>query len=167
MCVSALHFRILISVRTADAIRRYVETMVDCGYDYFLAYDHVLGADTTNRPGWTGYTKDNIFHEIFTLFGYVAALAPDLELVSSVVILPQRQTALVAKQAAADRHSDRREVPARRRRRLERGRVRGARRGLQHPRPRARGADRAAARLWTEPGDHLARRVRYHHRGRD
>jgi probable F420-dependent oxidoreductase len=83
-----------------DAIRRYVETVVYCGYDYFLAYDHVLGADPANRPGWTGYTKDNVFHEIFTLFGYVAALAPDLELVSSVVILPQRQTALVAKQAA-------------------------------------------------------------------
>jgi probable F420-dependent oxidoreductase len=83
-----------------DAIRSYVQTTVDCGYDYLLAYDHVLGADTINRPGWTGYTKDNIFHEIFTLFGYVAALAPDLELVSSVVILPQRQTALVAKQAA-------------------------------------------------------------------
>jgi probable F420-dependent oxidoreductase len=83
-----------------DAIRRYVETAVQCGYDYFLAYDHVLGADTTNRPNWTGYTKDHIFHEIFTLFGYVAALAPDLELVTSVVILPQRQTALVAKQAA-------------------------------------------------------------------
>jgi probable F420-dependent oxidoreductase len=83
-----------------NAIRQYVKTVVDCGYDYFLAYDHVLGADTTNRPGWSGYTKDNAFHEIFTLFAYVAALAPELELVSSVVILPQRQTALVAKQAA-------------------------------------------------------------------
>jgi probable F420-dependent oxidoreductase len=81
-------------------IRRYVECVVDCGYDYLLAYDHVLGADPTNRPGWTGYTADNSFQEIFTFFGYVAALAPDLGLVSSVVILPQRQTALVAKQAA-------------------------------------------------------------------
>jgi probable F420-dependent oxidoreductase len=83
-----------------DVLRKYVRTVVDCGYDYFLAYDHVLGADTTNRPGWSGYTKDDGFHEIFTLFAYVAALAPELELVSSVVILPQRQTALVAKQAA-------------------------------------------------------------------
>jgi probable F420-dependent oxidoreductase len=81
-------------------IRRYVEQVVDCGYDYFLAYDHVLGADPANRPEWTGYTKDNSFQEIFTLFAYVAALAPNLGLVSSVVILPQRQTALVAKQAA-------------------------------------------------------------------
>lgn len=83
-----------------DAIRHYVEGVVSLGYDYFLAYDHVLGADTTNRPGWTGYDKDDGFHEIFTLLAYVAALAPDLELVPSVVILPQRQTALVAKQAA-------------------------------------------------------------------
>lgn len=83
-----------------DVIRRYCEAVVALGYDYFLAYDHVLGADPTNRPGWTGYTKDDGFHEIFTLLAYVAALAPDLELVTSVVILPQRQTALVAKQAA-------------------------------------------------------------------
>lgn len=83
-----------------DAIRRYCQAVVDLGYDYFLAYDHVLGADPTNRPGWTGYTKDDGFHEIFTLLAYVAALAPNLELVPSVVILPQRQTALVAKQSA-------------------------------------------------------------------
>ncbi len=83
-----------------DGIRGYVEAARDLGYDYFLAYDHVLGADISNRPGWTGYTKDDRFHEIFTLFAYVSALAPEMEIVSSVVILPQRQTALVAKQAA-------------------------------------------------------------------
>jgi probable F420-dependent oxidoreductase len=81
-------------------IRAYVETTVACGFDYVLAYDHVLGADTTNRPNWgTGYTKDDTFHEIFTLFGYIAALAPYLQLAAGVVILPQRQTVLVAKQA--------------------------------------------------------------------
>lgn len=83
-----------------DAIRRYCEAVVYLGYDYLLAYDHVLGADVTNRPGWTGYTIDDRFHEIFTLLGYAAAIAPELELVTSVVILPQRQTVLVAKQAA-------------------------------------------------------------------
>lgn len=83
-----------------EQLRRYIEHIVDCGYDYLLAYDHVLGADTTNRPGWTGYTAEHSFQEIFTFFAYVAALAPQLALVSSVVILPQRQTALVAKQAA-------------------------------------------------------------------
>ena len=81
-------------------LRRYIETTAACGFDYLLAYDHVLGADITNRPGWSGYDKDDSFHEIFTLFGYIAGVAPDLELVTGVVILPQRQTALVAKQAA-------------------------------------------------------------------
>lgn len=82
-------------------IRRYAEVTRDSGLSYLLAYDHVLGADITNRPGWTGsYTSQDAFHEIFVLFGYLAACAPGLELVTGVVILPQRQTALVAKQAA-------------------------------------------------------------------
>lgn len=82
-------------------IRRYAEVTRDSGLAYLLAYDHVLGADTANRPGWTGsYTLEDAFHEIFVLLGYLAACAPGLELVTGVVILPQRQTALVAKQAA-------------------------------------------------------------------
>ena len=82
-------------------IRRYAEVTRDSGLSYLLAYDHVLGADTTNRPGWTGsYKLEDAFHEIFVLLGYLAACAPGLELVTGVVILPQRQTALVAKQAA-------------------------------------------------------------------
>jgi probable F420-dependent oxidoreductase len=60
-----------------------------------------VGADPPQHPGWSGpYTYETLFHEPFVLFGYVAALAPDLELVTGVIILPQRQTALVAKQAA-------------------------------------------------------------------
>ena len=51
-------------------------------------------------PGWSGYTNDSLFHEPFVVFGYLAALVPDLELVTAVIILPQRQTVLVAKQAA-------------------------------------------------------------------
>jgi probable F420-dependent oxidoreductase len=83
------------------ALRDYVQTVEGLGFTHFLAYDHVLSADTRTRPNWTGnYTLNHPFHEIFVLFGYVAALAPKLELVSGVVILPQRQTALVAKQAA-------------------------------------------------------------------
>ncbi len=82
-------------------IRRYAEATHDAGLSYLLAYDHVLGADTTNRPGWTGsYRLEDAFHEIFVLFGYLAGCAPGLELVTGVVILPQRQAALVAKQAA-------------------------------------------------------------------
>jgi probable F420-dependent oxidoreductase len=65
-----------------------------------LAYDHVLSAGTTNRPGWTGYTDKDSFHEPFVLFGFMTAIAPKLEYVPGVIILPQRQTALVAKQAA-------------------------------------------------------------------
>jgi probable F420-dependent oxidoreductase len=69
------------------------------GYSHLVAFDHVLGADPTHRPGWRGYTQRDMFHEPFVLFGYLAALT-HLELVPAVIILPQRQTALVAKQAA-------------------------------------------------------------------
>jgi probable F420-dependent oxidoreductase len=82
------------------AIRAYTQAATDLGYAHILAYDHVLGADPAAHPGWSGpYTVDSTFHEPFVLFGYLAAITP-LELVTSVIILPQRQTALVAKQAA-------------------------------------------------------------------
>jgi probable F420-dependent oxidoreductase len=84
----------------ADGIRAYTRAAEDLGFDYLLAYDHVLSADTTNRPGWTGYTDKDSFHEPFVLFGFMTAIAPKLEYVPGVIILPQRQTALVAKQAA-------------------------------------------------------------------
>jgi probable F420-dependent oxidoreductase len=84
----------------ADGIREYTKAAEDLGYDYLLAYDHVLSADVTNRPGWTGYTDKDSFHEPFVLFAFMTAIAPSLEYVPGVIILPQRQTALVAKQAA-------------------------------------------------------------------
>lgn len=84
----------------AAAVRAYTEATRDLGYDYLLAYDHVLGADPAGRPGWRGYTHHDAFHEPFVLFAYMTALAPELEFVPGVIILPQRQTALVAKQAA-------------------------------------------------------------------
>ncbi len=80
-------------------IRDYAHAVDGMGYSHLIAYDHVLGADPTNRPGWQGYTSEHQFHEPFVLFGYLAALT-QLELVSGVIILPQRQTVLVAKQAA-------------------------------------------------------------------
>ncbi len=80
-------------------LREYAQTVEGLGYKHLLVYDHVLGADPTNRPGWKGYTEKDLFHEPFVLFGYLAALTK-LELVTGVIILPQRQTALVAKQAA-------------------------------------------------------------------
>lgn len=81
------------------AIRDYVQTVEGLSYRHIIVYDHVLGADPTNRPGWQGYTYKQMFHEPFVLFGYVAALT-QLELATAVLVLPQRQTALVAKQAA-------------------------------------------------------------------
>jgi probable F420-dependent oxidoreductase len=82
-------------------IREYAQAVEELGYTHILAYDHVLGADTSVRPGWSGpYTSATMFHEPFVLFGYLAALTRRVELVSGVIILPQRQTALVAKQAA-------------------------------------------------------------------
>ncbi|MFC6161239.1 LLM class F420-dependent oxidoreductase [Kribbella jiaozuonensis] len=83
-----------------QTVRDWTTTVEQAGYNHVLAYDHVLGADPTNRPGWTGYTDKSLFHEVFVLFGYMAAITTRLELVTGVLILPQRQTALVAKQAA-------------------------------------------------------------------
>jgi probable F420-dependent oxidoreductase len=84
-------------------IKEYAQTAEGLGYDHLLAYDHVLGADTTiaERRDWRGpYTHESQFHELFVLYGYLAGLTERLELVTGVIILPQRQTALVAKQAA-------------------------------------------------------------------
>jgi probable F420-dependent oxidoreductase len=81
-------------------IRLWAEAVEDMGYDHLLAFDHVVGAGRDTRPGWTGYTSDHPFHEIFVLFGYLAAVTRSLELVTSILVLPQRATALVAKQAA-------------------------------------------------------------------
>jgi probable F420-dependent oxidoreductase len=83
-------------------IREYTQATDELGYTHILAYDHVLGASTKNRPDWSGpYTSESIFHEPFVLFGYMAALTDTLEFVTGVIISPQRQTALLAKQAAS------------------------------------------------------------------
>src|SRR5688572_11044034 len=81
-------------------IRDYAQAAEDLGYEHLLAYDHVLGADPSNREGWRGYTHKTMFHEPLTLFSYLAAITKCLELVSGVIVLPQRQSALVARQAA-------------------------------------------------------------------
>ncbi len=83
------------------AIRDYAQAAEQLGYQHLLIYDHVLGASTASRPDWRGaYTSDTLFHEPFVLFGYLAGLTKRIELVTGVIVLPQRQTALVAKQAA-------------------------------------------------------------------
>jgi alkanesulfonate monooxygenase SsuD/methylene tetrahydromethanopterin reductase-like flavin-dependent oxidoreductase (luciferase family) len=82
------------------AVRAYAQGVDDLGFRHLIAYDHVLGADPAVHRDWTHrYTAATTFHEPFVLFGHLAALT-GLELVTSVLVLPQRQTALVAKQAA-------------------------------------------------------------------
>ena len=83
------------------AVRAYAEGAEALGADHMLLYDHVLGADPDRPGGWSGpYDKDVAFHEPFTIFAFMAAITKRIEFATSVLILPQRQTALVAKQAA-------------------------------------------------------------------
>jgi probable F420-dependent oxidoreductase len=83
------------------AIRDYAQTAEALGYDYLLAYDHVLGAHPDREPRLTGpYTHEHPFHEPMVFFGFLAAVTTRLQLTTGIIILPQRQTALVAKQAA-------------------------------------------------------------------
>ena len=82
-------------------LRDYAQTAEDLGLDHILAYDHVLGADASTRPDWgRRYTATDSFHEPFVMFGFMAAVTSKVEFVTGILILPQRQTALVAKQAA-------------------------------------------------------------------
>ena len=84
------------------ALRDYAQSAEGLGYQHLLAFDHVLGANAGSRPDWSGaYRHTDSFHEPFVLFAYLAGLTQTLEFVSGIIILPQRQTVLVAKQAAA------------------------------------------------------------------
>lgn len=85
-----------------SVLAEFAQAAEHVGYRHLVTYDHVLGANTANRPEWTGaYTSAHPFHDTFVLFGYLAAITKTIELSSHVLILPQRQTALVAKQAAS------------------------------------------------------------------
>jgi probable F420-dependent oxidoreductase len=82
------------------AIRDYVQTSAGLGFSHIVAYDHVLGANP-DRPGWQGpYTYLSPFLEPLVLFAFMASVTTELGFFSGILILPQRQTALVAKQAA-------------------------------------------------------------------
>jgi probable F420-dependent oxidoreductase len=84
-----------------DLIRDYATTVEGAGFDHLGVYDHVLGADPAQHAGWAGpYTAATPFHEVVVLLAHLAAVTRRLELVTEVLVLPQRQTALVAKQAA-------------------------------------------------------------------
>jgi len=83
------------------AIRAYAEGAEALGADHMLIYDHVLGADPNRPGGWDGsYDMNDAFHEPFTLFSFMAAVTKKIEFATSILVLTQRQTALVAKQAA-------------------------------------------------------------------
>jgi probable F420-dependent oxidoreductase len=88
-----------------DPIRAFAQTLEGAGYDYLLAYDHIVGAHPDRFTGPVGgfsrppYTHESPTHEVFTLFSYLAAVTTRLEFLTSVLILPQRETLLVAKQA--------------------------------------------------------------------
>jgi probable F420-dependent oxidoreductase len=83
-----------------SAVRAYGEGVEDLGFQHVLAYDHVVGADPEIHRPWKGpYDVDTQFHEPFVLFGFLAGCT-SLALITGITILPQRQTALVAKQAA-------------------------------------------------------------------
>jgi probable F420-dependent oxidoreductase len=85
-----------------DAVRRIGRAVEELGFDHLLAYDHVLGAVHADRaPQLTGpYTEHDPFHDPFVMFAHLAAITERIEFATGILILPQRQTALVARQAA-------------------------------------------------------------------
>jgi probable F420-dependent oxidoreductase len=91
----------------AEAIRSWVRTAEESGFEHVLAYDHVLGASAERLgPGPFGpfpeapYTNEDLFHEIITLFSHLSGATSRISFVTSVIVLPQRQAPLVAKQLA-------------------------------------------------------------------
>ncbi|MPZ50927.1 MAG: TIGR03619 family F420-dependent LLM class oxidoreductase [Dehalococcoidia bacterium] len=82
-------------------VRDYAQAAEGLGYSHILAYDHVVGADPSTRPGWRGsYDIESAFYEPLALFAHLGALTQRIEFVTGIIILPQRQAVLVAKQAA-------------------------------------------------------------------
>src|SRR5262249_6903436 len=88
-----------------DAIREWARTAEEAGFDHLMAYDHILGATPARLgSGPVGgfpsapYTSEHTFHEIMALFSHLAAVTTRIEFVTSVLVLPQRQAALAAKQ---------------------------------------------------------------------
>ncbi|MDZ7674487.1 MAG: LLM class F420-dependent oxidoreductase [Acidimicrobiales bacterium] len=86
----------------ADAARRIGAAVEDLGFDHLVAYDHVLGVEHADRDPelWGPYEEDDPFHDPFVLFAHLAGRTERLSFLTGVLILPQRQTALVARQAA-------------------------------------------------------------------
>lgn len=84
-----------------EAVRRIGLAAEELGYHHLLTYDHVLGATHDREPKLTGpYTEQHPFHDPFVMFAHLAAITKQIEFVTGILILPQRQTVLVARQAA-------------------------------------------------------------------
>ena len=83
------------------AVGEFGKAVEDLGFDHVLAYDHVLGAVHADRtPALTGpYTERDPFHDPFVMFAYLAAITERISFTTGILILPQRPTALVARQA--------------------------------------------------------------------
>ena len=83
------------------AVKDFAQAAEALGYEHLLVFDHVLGADASKRAEWNRpYSSRDLFHEPFVMFGYLAAVTERIEMCTGIIILPQRQTALVAKQTA-------------------------------------------------------------------
>lgn len=83
------------------AIRDYAQMAESLGFSHILAYEHLLGANSDRPGGWSGvYSHEDPFHDPFALFSYMAAITHTLEFATGILILPQRDTVVVAKQAA-------------------------------------------------------------------
>jgi len=82
------------------AIRAYAVAVEEMGFNHIMSYDHVIGANAASRPDWQGYDLDSPFYEPVALLSFIAGAAPKLGLCTGVMVLPQRQTVLAAKQAA-------------------------------------------------------------------
>ena len=84
-------------------VRDYAQAVEAMGYDFLEAPDHVLGVNAASRPDWdlSRNTSKDLFHDPFVLFGFLAGCTSKLGFSTGVLILPQRQTVLVAKQAAS------------------------------------------------------------------
>jgi probable F420-dependent oxidoreductase len=83
-------------------VKDYGQAAEELAFSHILAYDHVIGANPASRPGWKApYSHLDSFHEPFVLFAYLAGVTRRIEFCTGIIILPQRQTVLVAKQAAA------------------------------------------------------------------
>jgi len=82
-------------------VRDFAQVAEALGYDYIAAADHVIGVNAASRPDWGARnTSADFFHDPFVLFSYMAACTKRIGFSTEVMILPQRQTALAAKQAA-------------------------------------------------------------------